>query len=126
MKINTQIKLSTLWIIVALNMAFADILSLYVPGFLEELTAFAGDTPITTIMMAAAIILQIPILMIFFARILKPKLNRMVNIIAAIFTIVFVVGGGTAMPHYIVIASVEVLCLLLIIWNAWKWESSEV
>ena len=125
MKIDMQTKLSTLWIIITFNMAFADILSLYIPGFLDELIAFAGDTPITQIMLIAAIMLQIPILMIFFSRILNYSINRWANIIAALITIVFVVGGGSLMPHYILIASIEVVCLLLIIFYAWKWTNAK-
>ena len=29
-------------------------------------------------------------------------------------------------PHYLFIAGVETLCLLLIIWNAWKWHIVEI
>jgi hypothetical protein len=32
----------------------------------------------------------------------------------------------TTYPHYIFIATVETLCLLLIVWFAWKWRDSEV
>jgi len=46
----------------------------------------------------------------------------LVNIITAIITIAFVVGPGSSYPHYIFIATIEVVCLLLIIWNAWKWS----
>jgi hypothetical protein len=44
-----------------------------------------------------------------------------VNIIAGAITIVFVVGGGSPILHYIFFATVEVVCLLLIIWYAFKW-----
>jgi len=56
---------------------------------------------------------------------LKYKANRWTNIITSIITIVFVVGGGVSLPHYIFVATVEVICLLLIIWNAWKWRNVE-
>jgi hypothetical protein len=51
--------------------------------------------------------------------------NRWANIITSIITIVFVVGGGSSYPHYIFIAAVEVICLLLIIWYAWKWTEQD-
>ena len=41
-KIETKILLSTLWIVVMINMLKADILSLYIPGALEEMAEFAG------------------------------------------------------------------------------------
>ena len=44
-RIATQTLLSTLWIVVVINMLKADILSLYIPGSAEELARTAGDTP---------------------------------------------------------------------------------
>jgi hypothetical protein len=63
--------------------------------------------------------------MIILSRILKYGVNRRFNIIVSLITIVFVVGGGVAYPHYYFIAAVEVICLLLIIWIAWKWTNPE-
>ena len=125
-KIDTKVLLSTLWIVVMINMLKADILSLYVPGAVEEVAKTAGGTPVTILMLGGAIMMEISIIMIILSRVLKYSVNRWVNIIASIITIAFVVGGGVSYPHYIFIASVEVLCLLLIIWYAWKWTEQEV
>ena len=124
-KLDVRVKLSTLWIVVMFNMAYADILSLNIPGIHEELVAFAGDTPISTLMLIGAIIIQIPVGMIFMSKVLKYKINRWANITTGAFVIIFIVGGGSAIPHYIFLATVEVLCLLLIMWTAWKWSDSE-
>ena len=122
---DKRVLLSTLWIVVIINMLKADILSLYVPGTLDELVKFAGGTPITQLMLGGAIMMEISIAMIFFSRVLTYRLNRWANIIAGVITIAFVVGGGSTYPHYLFIATVEVICLLLIIGIAWKWSNSE-
>ncbi|MBT3187980.1 MAG: hypothetical protein HN736_16665 [Anaerolineae bacterium] len=122
---DTKTLLSTLWIVVMINMLKADILSLYIPGTLDELAKFAGETPITQLMLGGAIMMEISIIMIFLSGILKYKANRWANIIVGIMTILFVVGGGSPYPHYIFIATIEVLCLLLIIGIAWKWRNTE-
>ena len=119
---DTRVVLSTLWIVVMINMLKADILSLYIPGMLDELVEFAGETPITQLMLGGAIMMEIAIVMIILSRVLTYKINRWANIIVSIITIAFVVGGGTSYPHYVFIATVEVICLLLIIWIAWKWS----
>ncbi len=124
-KLATKTKLSSLWIIVLFNMAFADILSLFIPGIHEELASFAGNTPISQLMLIGAIMHQIPIFMIFLSRVLKYKINRILNIVASIITIIYVIAGGSLLPHYIFIAIIEVLCMLFIIWIAWKWQKSE-
>jgi predicted anti-sigma-YlaC factor YlaD len=123
-KISLTTKISLLWIIVLLNMAFADILSLYIPGIHEVLAEFAGDTPIANLMLIGAIAHQIPLAMVFLSRVLRPKLNKIFNIVAAVLTIVYVVGGGSALPHYLFIASIEVLCLVYIIWLSVRLKES--
>lgn len=72
------------------------------------------------ILLVFALILEIPIVMIFLSRILKNKFNRWANIIASLITIIFVIGGGSLALHYIFFATVEVLVLLLIIRYAWE------
>lgn len=125
--IDTRTRLSTLWIVVMFNIVFADILSFISPGFLEEvMTGYAGSVEITgSLLLAFAIILEIPIAMIFLSRVLKYRTNRWANIIAAVITIVFVVGGGSTDPHYLFLATVEVVLLAVIIWYAWKWPDPE-
>jgi hypothetical protein len=127
-KIDTKVLLSTLWIVVMINMVFADILGLFIPGALEEVakTSVSTGTTIPQLMLGGAIMLEIPIAMILLSRVLKFKVNRLTNIIASVFTIVYVVGGGTLSPHYIFIATIEVVCMLLIVWFAWKWTNPEV
>ena len=116
--IDTKTLLSTLWIVVMINMLKADILSLNIPGSAEEL-AKTSDTvgiSITQLMLGGAIMMEISIAMIILSRLLKPAVNRLVNMFASVMTIVFVIGGGASYPHYLFIATVEVICLLLIIW----------
>lgn len=59
--------------------------------------------------------------MIYFSRVLPYKSNRLLNIIAGIFTILYVIGGASLLPHYIVIATIEVVVLVVIIVKSWKW-----
>ena len=127
-KISTKTLLSTLWVVVMINMLKADILSLYIPGSAEEVarTAASTGTPIAQLMLGGAIMMEISIAMIILSRILKYGINRWVNIIVSLITMAFVVGGGVSYPHYLFIATVEVICLLMIIWFAWKWHNPEV
>lgn len=119
--IDTKEKISILWIVVMVNMIFADILSFMLPGFLNDINT--GNTPFgitQELLLVFAIILEIPIVMIFLSRVLKNQINRWANIIASIITIIFVIGGGSLALHYIFFATVEVLVLLLIIKYAWE------
>jgi predicted anti-sigma-YlaC factor YlaD len=111
-----------------INMLKADILSLFIPGSAEELakTSASVGTPIPQLMLGGAIMMEISIAMIILSRVLKPGVNRWVNMMVSFITIVFVVGGGASYPHYLFVATGEVICMLLIIWIAWKWRSADV
>jgi hypothetical protein len=124
-KTDTKVLLSTLWIVVMINMAYADILSLHIPGAFDEVakTSVSTGAPIPQLMLGGAIMMEIPVAMIILSRVLKYGVNRWVNIIVGIFTIAYIWGGAASYPHYIFIAMVETFCLLLIIWNAWKWRA---
>lgn len=123
-----KVLFSTLWIFVTFNMLAADILSFMAPGFLKEImTGYAGEIQISLgFLLIAAIMLEIPIAMIILSRVLQYKVNRFANIIAGAITIAFVVFGGSTYPHYIFFATIEVISMLLIIWFAWKWQSSDL
>jgi len=126
-KIDTKVVLSSLWIVVMINMLKADILSLFIPGSMDEVARAAASTGATVpqVMLGAAVIGQLAIAMIILSRVLKYGINRWVNILVAIVIIAYIWVGMVSYPHYIFIASVETLCLLLIVWFAWKWRNVE-
>lgn len=118
---DIRTRFSILWIVVMLNMIFADILTLFIPEFLQNFVSGTTPFPITQqVMLVMAIIIEIPIIMILLSQILKPKTNYWTNIIASIITIIFVVGGGSLISHYIFFATIEVICLTMIIRYASK------
>lgn len=125
--IDKKVLLSTLWIMVMINMLQADILSLIIPGAAEEVarTSANAGASIPQLMLIGAIMGNLPIAMIVLSRVLKYGINRRVNIGASIVTIAYIWGGMASYPHYIFIAAVETLCLLLIIGFAWPWRNPD-
>jgi len=126
-KIDTKVLLSTLWIVVMINILTADVLSLNIPGSDELLknTSVSTGLAIPQLMLVGAIMNELSIAMIILSRVLKRGANRWFNIIVGIVTIVYIWAGAAPYPHYTFIATVETICLLLIIWNAWRWSSAE-
>lgn len=111
-----------LWLLVIFNIIIADILSIIVELVDKNTLDIIGE--VKTTMGIAALLLNIPVLMIFFSKILNYKTNRIVNIIASLVTLLFVIGGGSLLPHYIICVSIEVTILILIIRTAWKWDGN--
>jgi Family of unknown function (DUF6326) len=119
---DMKVKLSTLWVFVMFNMVFADIIGFLNPGVLEEMIAMK---PAPGLLLLFSIMLEIPIAMIVLSRSLKYRANRWANIIAGVITILWVVGGGNTSASYVFFATIEVACMLLIVWHAWKWAEQE-
>ncbi len=109
-----------LWLLVILNIIIADILSIIVELVNKNTLDIFGE--VKTTMGIAALLLNIPVLMVFFSKTLNYKTNRIMNIIASLVTLLFVIGGGSLLPHYIICVSIEVIVLIVIIWTACKWE----
>jgi hypothetical protein len=119
-------RISTLWIVVMVNMAFADIVGFIQPGALQSVVAPGGVAITQGLLLVFALFLEIPIAMILLSRVLKPVPSRWVNTAAAVITSVFVVGGGSMeLPFYAFFAVVEVACMALIVWSVWSRRSSE-
>jgi hypothetical protein len=113
-------RISTLWIVVMFSMVFADILSFMVPGVLKAMSAGQVGVPVTQgLLLVFAVLLEIPISMIFLSRILKPAANRWANTVAAVVTTAFVVGGGSPYLHYWFFETVQIACMGFIVWSVW-------
>ncbi len=113
-------RISTLWIVVMFNMAFADILSFMDPTFLAQVAtgSVEGVTITPMFLLLAAVLVEVAIVMIFLTRALSPRASRVANYVAAVITILFVVGGGSLKSHYIFFATIEVAALLYIAYLA--------
>jgi hypothetical protein len=77
----------------------------------------------------AAILMAIPIFMIFLSPALPAKVNRRVNIIAGIVYVGILVPAmlvpGKTWAYYIFYEILEAVFIALIVWHAWKWPKQE-
>jgi hypothetical protein len=124
-------RLSLFWLFALLNYLYADVVGLWdivgTPNFHVHMPSLA--------LMGAAVLMEIPIAMIVACRLLPFRANRLANIIAGI-TVTVVNGfltyvpplagwGSTpALPEYLFFATIETVCTLVIIRQAWAWEKN--
>ena len=123
--------LSTLWIFILFNMAFADIVGLAYPGTLAALIAadsegvtfgnVEGIAVTPALLLLAAVFIETAIVMVVAARLLPRVPNRIANATAAIATGAFVIGGGSATAPYLFFAACEIAALSFILILAWRW-----
>ncbi len=118
---TTKIKLSALWTVVMFNIAFADIVGFIHPGTLEKIIDGSIGLPVTPeLLLVFSIFIEIPLGMIFLSLVLSNQTSRWFNTLAVILTILFVVGGGSTTYSYFFFAAVEIVCMIAILWFAWK------
>jgi hypothetical protein len=128
---DRKVILSTLWIFVTANYIFCDVVTLMNPDDLKQiLTGTVGAVQMNQqFLLGAAIMMEIPFVMILLSRILKYKANRLANIIAgSIMTIVQISSlfvGTTPTLHYIFYSSIEIACTLFIAVYALQWKNIE-
>jgi hypothetical protein len=125
--IGTRARLSTAWVFVMLNMVFADILSFMSPGALQQVLAGTADGLQITpgFLLVAAVVAEVPIAMVVLALLLPQRTARWANIAGAVVTVAFVLGMGSATPHYVFIAALETLGCVAIAWWSWTWRPAE-
>ena len=123
---DVRMKLSALWVSMMLLYIYADILSLFRPGQVEEMIeGRMGPFPVTQgSLMTASILMIIPAVMVFLSITLKPAVNRWVNIgFGALYTLVNISNLiGETWIYYLSFGAVEIALTLLIIRYAWKWD----
>jgi hypothetical protein len=128
-KISVKIKLSALWVTMMLLYIYADILSLYRPGQVEEMMdGRMGPLPATQAsLLAAAILMTIPAVMVFLTLALKSQVSRWANLTTGVFYILVNIGNliGETWAYYLFFGMVELVLTLLIVGYAWTWFKQE-
>lgn len=128
-KINIKIKLSLFWVSVTLCYLYGDYFELYVPQKAQGLVTGENllNSPIK--LFSAAVLLAIPALMILVSILLKPRLNRLLNMTFGIFfTLIMLLIAVTSIEpwraFYVFLALTESLITILIFWYAFKWPKT--
>jgi len=124
-------RLSLLWLFALLNYLYADVIALW---DIVGLRDFHAHLP-PWALMGSAVLMEIPIAMIVACRLLPFRANRLANIIAGVILTVVngfltyvppLAGWGRppALPEYLFFATIETVCTLVIIRQAWTWEKN--
>src|SRR5688500_13102430 len=124
---DVRTKLSALWIAMMLLYIYADILSLFRPGQIEEIMdGRMGPFPVTQgSLVVASLLMIIPAVMVFLSLTLKPGVNRWTNIALGIFYTLVNISNliGESWAYYISFGVIEIVLTLLIVWYAWTWPN---
>lgn len=131
LKVNTRIRLAALWTAVMFCYIYGDYFSLYVPGKIHGFITGENllNSPIK--LLAAAVLMAVPALMIFAALVLKPVAARLLNILFGSFYtgIMVLIAVTTLAPwwsFYVFFALLESVLTGIIVWQALKWPKKQI
>jgi len=120
--------LSIFWIFATLNFLYCDVVTV-----MDRTKDFAagsvGGIHITQgFLLAAAVLVELPISMVLFSRVLSYRSNRLANIVAgvtmtAVQLVTLVVSAPR--PYYIFFSVIEIACTSAIVWYATRWHAAE-
>lgn len=125
-KINIKIKLSMLWTSVTLMYLYGDYFELYIPQKTQGLVTGDNLLDSPTNLFLAALLLAIPAVMVVLSILLKPTINRILNIVFGLFfTALMLLIAFTSMEpwraFYVFYAILESIITGVIVWYAFKW-----
>jgi hypothetical protein len=122
---EVRIKLSAVWVALMLTYLLGDVLRIFSGDF--KAGEIGGMQITQELYLGLAIIMVIPIVMVFLSLTLPYKANRWVNIIVAIFFFGFNLIGLPTYPSaydkFLII--VGLVFNALTVWYAWKWPKQE-
>ena len=129
-KVNIKIKLAALWASALFCYLYGDYFQLYTPDKVNSLITGENNLDNPTKLLIASIVMAIPSIMVGASIILKPKLNRILNIIfGTLFTLMMIVIGVYSTNEwylfYVFLAFLESIITALIVWFAWKWPKEK-
>ena len=122
---DVRIKLSALWVCLMLTYFLGDVLRIFSGDFKAgDVAGMAGSQEIY---MAIAIVLVIPVFMVFLSLTMKYPVIRWANIIVAIFLFLFnlvgLPGYPSAFDRFLIV--VGLFFNVLTVWYAWRWPKQE-
>ena len=128
---DTKERLSLFWIFALLNYLYADVVALFAIVGSPNLSDAPHLPPWA--LLGSAVLMEIPIAMIVASRLLSFRANRLANIIAGtLLTLIngfltFVApllgwGRPPAFAEYLFFATIETVCTVVIVWQAWTWS----
>jgi hypothetical protein len=118
---DVQIKLSALWASLMLTYLLGDVLRIFSGDF--QAGEIGGKQVPQGMYLGMAVLMTIPIVMVFLSLTLKQPVNRWTNIIVAILLFGFNLIGLPTYPSaydkYLIV--VGLAFNVLTVWFAWKW-----
>ncbi|MCX2955319.1 DUF6326 family protein [Lentzea sp. NEAU-D7] len=127
--VDVKLVLSSLWVTMLFVFAYVDIFGLFRADVLDAaLGGKVANTAFTVnqgFLIGTLIYILPPILMVVLTLLLRPRVNRAVNLVVSALYLVTIVASciGETWVYYFLGSLVEVVLLVLIARTAWRWPA---
>lgn len=131
-RIDVKLVLSALWIAMLIVFAYVDIFGFLradaLRAALDGKMATTGFTIDQVFLVFTTVYILIPTLMVVLSLVLRPRVNRIVNIVVALVYAVSIIASciGETWAYYFLGSAVEVVLLIAIVRTAWTWPRAQV
>jgi hypothetical protein len=131
-RIDVKLVLSALWIAMLIVFAYVDIFGFFradiLDAALDGKVATMGITIDQMFLVFTTAYVLIPTLMVILSLVLRPRVNRIVNIVVALVYAVSIIALciGEEWAYYLLGSAVEVVLLVAIVRTAWTWPRTHV
>ncbi len=125
--VNVRVKISALWATMLFVFAYVDIFSMFRPDVRADIESgtVGGFTIGEVFLVATTVYVIIPSLMVFAALVLRPRLNRVLNVaLGVVYATTVVAGAVGEWQYYLLGSAVEIALLAGIVYYAWTWPKS--
>jgi hypothetical protein len=122
--------LSVLWVFATVNYIYCDVVALMDHDYLRQvLTGRVGGVDLTRgFLLGASVLMEIPMAMILLSWVLRPRPNRIANLVAGSVMTAVQLGtlfvGNAPTPSYLFFSAVEIGTTAFIAWHAWTWPKA--
>jgi glucan phosphoethanolaminetransferase (alkaline phosphatase superfamily) len=125
--VDVKLVLSALWIAMLFMFAYVDIFGFFradvLGAALDGEVAATGLAVNQTFLIATLVYILVPALMVVVSLVLRPRLNRLLNIVVSVVYLVTVLAScvGETWVYYILGSLIEATLLAAIALTAWRW-----
>jgi Family of unknown function (DUF6326) len=131
-QVDVKLVLCALWIAMLFVFAYVDIFASLradvLKAALDGKVATTGFTVNQIFLTLTLIYILLPTLMVVLSLLLKPRVNRIINIVVSLIYTITIIGAGIGetWAYYFLGSLIEVILLVAIARTAWKWPPPQV
>jgi hypothetical protein len=130
--VDVKLVLSALWVAMLFVFAYVDIFAYLradvLNAALDGKVATTGFTVNQVFLTLTLTYILVPALMVVLSLLLKPRVNRVINIVVSVLYVIIIIGSavGEKWAYYFLGSLIEVILLAAIARTAWNWPPPQI